>query len=63
MCRITREQQLAGWHGKKAEIQDAAGCVDKEVECSEWAVGGECEKNQPYMKVYCSKSCKLCDSA
>ena len=60
LCRITREQQLAGWHGKKAEEQDVAGCEDKDSECAAWALTGECDKNAPYMKVYCPKACKLC---
>ena len=60
-CRITRATQLAGWHGKKAA--DESGCADKEAECSMWAQEGECEKNQPYMQVYCAKSCKACEAS
>jgi hypothetical protein len=61
--RITRETQLAGWHGKKAEdeLQAPGGCQDKDSDCESWAKAGECTANEPYMRVYCKKACKMCE--
>ncbi|KMT17166.1 hypothetical protein BVRB_2g040760 [Beta vulgaris subsp. vulgaris] len=44
----------------------SGGCVDENVNCSQWARAGECKKNPSYMvgdetsKGHCRKSCKVC---
>ena len=43
---------------KKACLED--GCCDKNTNCWEWAVHGECESNDAYMKDFCPFSCGKC---
>ncbi|XP_055891856.1 putative tyrosinase-like protein tyr-3 isoform X2 [Biomphalaria glabrata] len=39
----------------------AVECVDKNQNCSSWAVNWECKKNPNFMDVNCRKSCGKCD--
>ncbi|GAX75294.1 hypothetical protein CEUSTIGMA_g2739.t1 [Chlamydomonas eustigma] len=36
-------------------------CKDLNVECSSWALSGECEKNAGFMQENCGLSCKSCE--
>ncbi|XP_002153867.3 zinc metalloproteinase nas-13 [Hydra vulgaris] len=38
----------------------ASECKDKDVNCEEWAITGECKKNPDWMLKTCRKSCKVC---
>ena len=46
--------------GEEEEEGDGA-CSDSNQYCSAWARNGECSKSSYYMKVYCSRSCGLCE--
>ncbi|KAJ3674578.1 hypothetical protein LUZ60_005194 [Juncus effusus] len=35
-------------------------CSDENVNCAQWALNGECEKNPSYMNEYCQRSCRVC---
>ncbi|XP_077981144.1 uncharacterized protein LOC144436273 [Glandiceps talaboti] len=35
-------------------------CVDKDFQCADWAINGECQKNPLYMLPNCRISCKQC---
>ena len=35
----------------------AAAVIDKHEGCAAWAHGGECEKNEPFMRYECARSC------
>jgi len=37
-----------------------AACFDTENGCDTWAEGGECEKNQGFMKEACPQACQIC---
>ena len=36
-------------------------CINKHEECTNWAVGGECDGNPVWMKKECAASCQSCD--
>lgn len=38
----------------------AEQCLDDHAGCSDWARGGECDKNPNFMKVTCPVSCQSC---
>ena len=38
----------------------APACEDLHSGCGSWAAGGECEKNEAFMKGSCAESCKFC---
>jgi len=35
-------------------------CGDADPRCRGWAMGGECDKNAPFMQASCKASCQLC---
>jgi hypothetical protein len=37
-------------------------CKDGNYDCGMWALAGECESNETYMKTNCALSCGLCTS-
>lgn len=36
-------------------------CLNKNPDCTLWAAGGECDKNERYMKSMCAPACLSCD--
>ncbi|KAL8586258.1 hypothetical protein ACOMHN_003773 [Nucella lapillus] len=38
-------------------------CVDEQVNCHDWAEGGQCDANPGYMLNHCKKSCHHCDGS
>lgn len=44
-----------------SDTTDDTICIDKEEQCMEWALAGECNTNPGYMHVACRKACQLCD--
>ncbi|XP_059670251.1 probable prolyl 4-hydroxylase 7 isoform X2 [Cornus florida] len=53
---------------EKEENPENGDCVDRNVNCPQWAAAGECEGNPIYMvgtedaAGFCRKSCKVCSS-
>ncbi|KAJ1625879.1 cyclophilin-like domain-containing protein [Pavlovales sp. CCMP2436] len=45
-----------------AAARAQAGCEDENANCSEWAAGGECDKNRDFMRSTCAKSCNSCSA-
>ncbi|KAJ7393766.1 hypothetical protein OS493_003425 [Desmophyllum pertusum] len=37
-------------------------CKDNNYNCRSWARRGECHRNPRYMRVYCKKSCRVCNA-
>lgn len=48
---------------EKAEVPShiKEQCINKHEECTNWAVGGECDSNPVWMKKECAASCQSCD--
>lgn len=40
----------------------AETCRDQNYNCGNWARRGECYRNPRYMRVYCKKSCRVCNA-
>eukprot|EP00814_Leptocylindrus_danicus_P007095 CAMPEP_0116021144 /NCGR_PEP_ID=MMETSP0321-20121206/10212_1 /TAXON_ID=163516 /ORGANISM="Leptocylindrus danicus var. danicus, Strain B650" /LENGTH=455 /DNA_ID=CAMNT_0003491959 /DNA_START=156 /DNA_END=1520 /DNA_ORIENTATION=+ len=53
------QMQVAGTCSAEDQECDA-NCKDEDENCSEWADGGECEKNPGYMLNSCRLSCEQC---
>nr|CAH0105032.1 unnamed protein product [Daphnia galeata] len=47
--------------GKTAVDPNNGECSNLNDNCIRWAKGGECQKNEEYIEIYCRKSCLLCN--
>eukprot|EP00873_Tetraselmis_striata_P039995 jgi/Tetstr1/460259/TSEL_005559.t1 len=45
------------------DLPAQGSCRDDEMDCEDWAGGGECEKNPAFMHVHCKYSCGKCENA
>merc|ERR1712168_335464 len=41
--------------------QTTSTCADNNKFCADWAKKGQCQSNPGYMKLFCRKSCQLCE--
>jgi hypothetical protein len=47
---------------RRAKLQNAPPCPDKDEKCAAYATSGACEYNRGYMTHNCASSCGTCDS-
>ncbi|KAL7513319.1 hypothetical protein ACHAXN_010715 [Cyclotella atomus] len=65
-CGICSEERFGvkqsmhkGDSAKRATVRHH--CLNKNPDCTLWAAGGECDKNERYMKSMCAPACLSCD--
>lgn len=54
-------QFLGNESTQKSSTPPATQCLDQNLFCGYWARIGECETESKFMKIFCKKSCELCD--
>ena len=54
-------KSLLSGNSSTTQAHASSGCGDSQVECKDWAAGGECEANPGFMHEACARSCGKCE--